>query len=139
MSLVAAFDWALQPRWESMYSADGRVKGNVVNIMDSVESTIEVISPSAPGIFAIKLEYFIELGKFDASLYSNYYNPSESVELSLRAWLCGGMVLRQSCSRVAHMSSNLFKDIPVGHGTTQDGIDQSTINIAQKWYNTQSP
>jgi len=135
--LVAAFDWSLSPRWEQSSNID-RLKFTSspppkgVND-DEVLPVLEVPSPAAPGIFASKVDYLVELGKFDTALFSSYYNPAESIELSLRAWLCGGIVLKQTCSRVAHRNINLFEDTPVGNGAVQGRIDETTLNIAQKW------
>jgi len=135
--LVAAFDWSLSPRWEQSSNID-RLKFTSspppkgVND-DEVLPVLEVPSPAAPGIFAAKVDYLVELGKFDTALFSSYYNPAESIELSLRAWLCGGIVLKQTCSRVAHRNINLFEDTPVGNGAVQGRIDETTLNIAQKW------
>jgi len=135
--LVAAFDWSLSPRWKQSSNVD-RLKFTSSPPPkglsdDEMLPVLEVPSPAAPGIFAAKVDYLVELGKFDTALFSSYYNPAESIELSLRAWLCGGIVLKQTCSRVAHRNINLFEDTPVGNGAVQGRIDETTLNIAQKW------
>jgi hypothetical protein len=66
-------------------------------------------------------------------LYTSFYGQ-ETVELALRVWLCGGVVLRQSCSRVAQAVQNIFHDQPVGNGVTQEMIDLNALNIANKWF-----
>lgn len=134
-NLVAAFDWALNPRWEPLSAAPSdSAPERVRSAPHTTENgAVEVISPAAPGIFAVRLAYFLQLGKFDSTLYNTYYSPSETIELSLRAWLCGGMVLKQSCSRVAHRSANLFAEAPVGNGVTQGSVDRAVLNVAQKW------
>jgi hypothetical protein len=138
--LVAGFDWALRPRWEQLlthsqkeqhdHALSDRVKAGAHATQAGV---VEVVSPAAPGIFAVREQFFEEIGKFDAAQYGVYASPAETVELSLRAWLCGGVVLKQSCSRVAHRSTNLFSEAPLSQGVTQFSVDQAVMNVAQKW------
>jgi len=47
-----------------------------------------------------------------------------SVELSLRTWLCGGSVVRQPCSRVAHAYRHMYADAIVGNGVMQGMVDK---------------
>lgn len=68
------------------------------------------------GIFAIKSYYYKEIGKFDTSLK---YWGQETLELSLRVWMCGGSVIRQPCSRVAHKYNNIYESKQVGNGIHQ--------------------
>ena len=133
--VLAGFDWTLRPRWEPISqavsdAASARIKAGISSA--DIDTTAEVVSPAAPGIFAMRLAYFRELGTFDEALFGSYY-AQEALELSLRAWLCGGVVLRQSCSRVAHLTPNMFHDSPAGQGATQASVDHSTMLIAQKW------
>eukprot|EP00392_Amoebophrya_sp_AT5.2_P012852 g12959.t1 len=51
------------------------------------------------GIFAIRKERFLELGLFDCG--------GDQIELSFKAWRCGGQILVVPCSRVGH----LFRDV----------------------------
>lgn len=130
--LVAAFDWALQPRWEPLNPTTSARRVQVAAGTTEAEA-VEAMSPAAPGVFAVTASYLKELGRFDASLYGTSYSPSEAIELSLRTWLCGGVVLKARCSRVAHQASNLFGDAPVGYGVTQASVDETALNLAQKW------
>eukprot|EP01032_Pedospumella_encystans_P012567 gene12567-14533_t len=133
-NLVAGFDWSLRPRWETVPAVDSSTADRVRAAPHALESgAVESVSPAAPGIFAVTAAYFKELGMFDSAMYSTSYSPAETVELSLRAWLCGGMVLKQRCARVAHASKNLFDEAPVGHGVTQASVDEAALNVAQKW------
>eukprot|EP01036_Dinobryon_divergens_P028475 gene28475-37425_t len=134
---VAAFDWSLLPRWEPIQDPTlpaVRVKTG----LSSVDLTQpEALSPSVPGMFLVDLEYFfLKLGGgFDEMLFSSYYGQ-ENVELAVRVWLCGGIVVRQSCSRIAHKTPNMFKDQVVGNGVTQSMIDKNALNIANKWFSS---
>lgn len=132
--LVMGFDWALRPRWEPLQLHGQQGEERVRVAPHSLEAgAVEVLSPAVPGIFAVREQFFNEIGKFDATQRNAYATPAETVELSLRAWLCGGVVIKQSCSRVAHHSANLFSEAPMGQGVTQAAVDTAVLNVAQKW------
>lgn len=92
-NVVGGFTWGLGFRWEAL-SSDRLSSDSTGKSEDDV-----VTSPAAPGMFAIKSSYYRDIGGLDVAL-----QPwgQESIELSIRVWLCGGIVVRQSCSRVAH-------------------------------------
>ena len=93
-NVVGGFTWGLGFRWESPKDSS-RLPGSITG-----KSEDDVVtSPAAPGILAVKTSYYVELGGFDVTLYPW---GQENIELSIRAWLCGGIVVRQPCSRVAH-------------------------------------
>lgn len=56
------------------------------------------------GIFAIRKERFLELGLFDVPMHQW---GGDQIELSFKAWRCGGQILVVPCSRVGH----LFRDV----------------------------
>lgn len=49
--------------------------------------------------FAIRKDYFHHLGGFDEQLIKG---RGDNYELSLKTWLCGGLVITAPCSRVGH-------------------------------------
>lgn len=120
-NVVGGFDWSLMFRWESLNS-------NRINIINSIDNENgEILSPATPGIMAIKSEFYNELGGFDTSL-KEYGN--EHIEFSIRAWLCGGVIFRQSCSRVGHYYDNVYHDSYIP-GVKQGTIDLNNIAIAE--------
>lgn len=79
------------------------------------------------GVFAIRKDYFFDLGGYDEQLM--IWN-GENYELSFKLWLCGGKLLEIPCSRVGHVfrSHNLYRK--------KEGIDFVAHNfkrIAEVW------
>lgn len=53
------------------------------------------------GIYAIDREFYLSLGGYDE--FMTYYG-GENVEMTIRAWTCGGQVEQIQCSRVGHIA-----------------------------------
>lgn len=54
----------------------------------------------AGGIFSMDKEFFYEIGSYDDGMK---IWGSENVEMSLRVWMCGGILELIRCSRVGHV------------------------------------
>ncbi|XP_039717187.1 inactive polypeptide N-acetylgalactosaminyltransferase-like protein 5 [Pteropus medius] len=92
-----AFDWYLQFKWDNVFSYE----------LDGPEGlTRPIRSPAmAGGIFAIRRHYFNEIGQYDKGM--DLWG-GENLELSLRIWMCGGQIFILPCSRVGHITKQLF-------------------------------
>jgi len=153
-NVVAGFTWAMAFRWEDATN-DARVFRSSGGGRDSAK-----YSPATPGVFAVRASYFAEIGGFEESLdtatrllrdqtttragaggLNTYYWSHEDisdpalVEFSLRVWLCGGSIIQQPCSRVAHNYRTIFEDgLSVGEGVTQHVVDHTVMRIAEYWF-----
>eukprot|EP01041_Mallomonas_annulata_P004115 gene4115-8174_t len=123
-NVVGAFDWSLGFRWESP-SADR------IPLAAGVAAAEQAMSPATPGIFAMTSTYYNDIGGIHTDLK---YWGLENIELSLRVWLCGGVIIRQPCSRVGHKYNNLHKDALVGNGVTQEIVDKNVMTVATQWF-----
>lgn len=80
------------------------------------------------GAYAIRRDYFFELGGYDDGLY--IWN-GENYEMSFKLWLCGGQLLEVPCSHVAHTSK-----LKSNYRNDNYGVDYSTRNlkrVAEVW------
>ena len=59
------------------------------------------------GIFAVNRNWFFDVGAFDPEM-ENFYGEG-NLELSIRAWLCGGEILVCPCSHVGHVRRHVYK------------------------------
>ena len=134
---VGAFDWAFNFRWEllsppSLIEAKRRMPLSATDAHGHpITENDLATSPAAPGIFAMKLRYYNYVGGMNPHLYPW---GQDSVELSLRTWLCGGSVVRQPCSRVAHAYQHLYEP-SILNGVMQAHVDKNVLAVAELWLN----
>ncbi|KAG7202004.1 hypothetical protein KM043_004691 [Ampulex compressa] len=88
-----AFNWDLHFRWLTLH---GRL------LTERRENLVEPFrTPAmAGGLFSMDREYFFELGGYDERMK---IWGGENLELSFRAWQCGGTVEIAPCSHVGHL------------------------------------
>ncbi|XP_040208886.1 polypeptide N-acetylgalactosaminyltransferase 15 [Rana temporaria] len=112
------FDWKLDFHWVTLAESEEKVRQSPI---------IPFRTPVIPGsVIAVDRHYFQNIGAFDTGME---YSGVENIELSLRVWLCGGLVEIVPCSRVGHLSqihstSNITED---------DAILRNKIRIAEVW------
>ncbi|KAK3778961.1 hypothetical protein RRG08_034222 [Elysia crispata] len=83
-------DWSLQFQWFEIPSKS-RPSANS-DLLTPFKSPIQL-----GAVFAVRRDFFNWLGKYDNSIGAS---GVEDIDLSLRAWLCGGRVETVPCSRV---------------------------------------
>ncbi|XP_055889632.1 polypeptide N-acetylgalactosaminyltransferase 5-like isoform X1 [Biomphalaria glabrata] len=108
-----SFDWApITPRLR-------RLRNSIAD---------PVMSPTmAGGLFAIRKDFFIDMGTYDVGLE---LWGGENIELSLKLWLCGGGILIHPCSRVAH----IFRESsPYLKGDKSNVLVKNSARVAQVW------
>ncbi|CAG5115612.1 unnamed protein product, partial [Candidula unifasciata] len=83
-------------------------------------------SPTMPGgLFAISREFFDKLGTYDPGL--DYWG-GENIELSFKAWMCGGSVEMVTCSHIGH----IFRRTNPIHWPHDIG-SKNSIRVAEVW------
>ncbi|CAG5132408.1 unnamed protein product, partial [Candidula unifasciata] len=83
-------------------------------------------SPTMPGgLFAISREFFDKLGTYDPGL--DYWG-GENIELSFKAWMCGGSVEMVTCSHIGHIFRRT-NPIPL----PPNPVRKNSIRVAEVW------
>ncbi|XP_052046070.1 polypeptide N-acetylgalactosaminyltransferase 15 [Apodemus sylvaticus] len=113
-----ALDWKLDFRWEALGEQE----------LKALPSPISPIrSPVVPQeVVAVDRHYFQNTGAYDPllSLWG-----SENLEMSFKAWLCGGSVEILPCSRVGY----IYQSQEASSGTDPEVILRNKIRIAETW------
>ncbi|XP_063391323.1 polypeptide N-acetylgalactosaminyltransferase 1-like [Cydia fagiglandana] len=81
----------------------------------------------AGGLFAIRREYYWELGAYDEQMAGW---GGENLEMSFRIWQCGGTLETIPCSRVGHVFRAFH---PYGLPATSDTHGINTARMAEVW------
>jgi len=96
-----------------------------------LKTVVPFDSPAmAGGIFAMRRDYFIELGEYDDGMETW---GGENFEMSFRVWMCGGVIENVPCSHIAHVfrteSPYKFKTKSDPHKT----INKNLNRVASVW------
>ncbi|EHH51691.1 hypothetical protein EGM_11116 [Macaca fascicularis] len=111
-------DWKLDFHWEPLPE----------HVRKALQSPISPIrSPVVPGeVVAMDRHYFQNTGAYDPLMSPR---GGENLELSFKAWLCGGSVEILPCSRVGHIYRNQDAPSPVD----QEATLRNKVRIAETW------
>ncbi|EHH16779.1 hypothetical protein EGK_12124 [Macaca mulatta] len=111
-------DWKLDFHWEPLPE----------HVRKALQSPISPIrSPVVPGeVVAMDRHYFQNTGAYDPLMS---LRGGENLELSFKAWLCGGSVEILPCSRVGHIYRNQDAPSPVD----QEATLRNKVRIAETW------
>ncbi|XP_058128947.1 polypeptide N-acetylgalactosaminyltransferase 35A [Anopheles ziemanni] len=113
------FNWGLHFKWDNL------PQGTLARDTDFVGP---FRSPTmAGGLFAIDRGYFRELGEYDMGM--DVWG-GENLEISFRAWQCGGSIELLPCSRIGHV---FRKRRPYGSPNGQDTMIRNSLRLAHVW------
>ncbi|XP_055607292.1 polypeptide N-acetylgalactosaminyltransferase 35A-like [Uranotaenia lowii] len=113
------FNWGLHFKWDNL------PKGTLAKETDFVGP---FLSPTmAGGLFAVDRKYFKELGEYDMGM--DVWG-GENLEISFRAWQCGGSIELIPCSRIGHI---FRKRRPYGSPDGTDTMIRNSLRLARVW------
>ncbi|XP_066207061.1 polypeptide N-acetylgalactosaminyltransferase 15 [Saccopteryx leptura] len=111
-------NWKLDVHWEALSEREKKALLSPIS---------PIRSPVAPGgVIAMDRHYFQNTGAYDPLLS---LRGGENLELSLKAWLCGGSVEILPCSRVGHIYRNQDAHSPLD----QEATLLNKVRIAEAW------
>ncbi|XP_036032618.1 polypeptide N-acetylgalactosaminyltransferase 15 isoform X2 [Onychomys torridus] len=111
-------DWKLDFRWEPLGEQEQKARPSPIS---------PIRSPVVPGeVVAVDRHYFQNTGAYDPLMS---LQGSENLEMSFKAWLCGGSVEILPCSRVGH----IYQSQDASTRTDPEVILRSKVRIAETW------
>jgi polypeptide N-acetylgalactosaminyltransferase len=113
------FNWGLHFKWDN-------IPKELLTVDEDFVKPFKTPT-MAGGLYAVEKKYFIELGEYDMGL--NVWG-GENLEISFRAWLCGGSVQIVPCSRIGHV---FRKRRPYGTYGAEDSMIRNSLRVAHVW------
>ncbi|XP_053658891.1 putative polypeptide N-acetylgalactosaminyltransferase 9 [Anopheles marshallii] len=113
-----AMGWGLDFQWRGRWDRVNKP----ANKMEPFSTPV-----MAGGLFTIHRKFFEWLGWYDEGL--DVYG-GENIELSLKAWMCGGRLMTVPCARVAHIQKTGH---PYLNGVTTDVVRINSVRVAEVW------
>lgn len=105
------FEW--RGRWDRVHKPDNKMEPFSTPVM-------------AGGLFTIHRKFFEWLGWYDEGM--DVYG-GENIELSLKAWMCGGRLLTVPCARVAHIQKTGHPYLKVGNSGSSKALYYSNASF----------
>lgn len=120
-STWGGFNWHLNFRWYNVPKRESQRRGS--------DKSVPIRTPTiAGGLFAIDKQFFYDLGSYDEGMQ---VWGGENLEISFRAWMCGGSLEIHPCSRVGHV---FRKQTPYTFpGGTSKVIHHNAARTAEVW------
>uniref|UniRef100_A0A2M4BJJ2 Polypeptide N-acetylgalactosaminyltransferase n=1 Tax=Anopheles marajoara TaxID=58244 RepID=A0A2M4BJJ2_9DIPT len=121
-----SFDWGLNFQWRDR--SDRIVQPSEAEVRPHPAAPYDTPT-MAGGLFTIHRSFFERLGWYDEGL--QIYG-GENMELSFKAWMCGGTMQIVPCSRVAHIQKRghpYLRQVPDGYGI----VRRNSIRVAEVW------
>ena len=117
----SGLNWKMRHSW-----LEPDMRGGVISGGNNDSITPFPTPTMIGGLFAIDREFFFKSGSYDEKML---IWGGENVEMSIRLWRCGGVLLVAPCSHVGHV----FRDVAPHTipGTIQEKRDTITINTAR--------
>jgi len=115
--IFGLMNWRMEFEWHEL---DAKDRAKKPNIWAPHENPI-----LAGGLFAIRKDFFEELGFFDDGME---VWGGENFELSFKAWMCGGTIEIAPCSRVGHVFRT-WSPYKIG----DKEINHNLIRVADVW------
>uniref|UniRef100_A0A8D0GAC8 Polypeptide N-acetylgalactosaminyltransferase n=1 Tax=Sphenodon punctatus TaxID=8508 RepID=A0A8D0GAC8_SPHPU len=113
-----AFDWKLDFHWEPLPEHEEKVRQSPIS---------PIRSPVVPGgVVAMDRHYFQNTGAYDSDMT---LSGGENLELSIKAWLCGGSVEILPCSHVGHV----YRTHTPHALSDEEAVVRNKIRIAETW------
>ncbi|XP_061442156.1 polypeptide N-acetylgalactosaminyltransferase 15 [Rhineura floridana] len=112
------FDWKLDFHWKPLPEHEKKVRQSPIS---------PIRSPAVPGVIvAVDRHYFQNTGGYDSDMT---LGGAENLELSIKAWLCGGAVEILPCSRVGHV----YRTSIPSRFPDEEAVERNKIRIAETW------
>ncbi|PAV82512.1 hypothetical protein WR25_19770 [Diploscapter pachys] len=119
---VGGFSWALHFTWESMSQKEQQRRKS---------PTDHIRSPTmAGGLLAADKEYFFAVGGYDEEM--DIWG-GENLEISFRAWTCGGSIEFIPCSHVGHIFRAGHPYNMTGRNNNKDVHGTNSKRLAEVW------
>ncbi|CAD5219543.1 unnamed protein product [Bursaphelenchus xylophilus] len=120
---IGSFWWSLHYKMDNIPEAERKRRKNPhVDLL---------LTPTmAGGLFAVRRDTFFEFGAYDEEM--DIWG-GENLEISFRAWMCGGSVEIIPCSHVGHIYRNGHPYNMTGRGGNKDVHGTNSKRLAEVW------